>query len=110
MEMNRALQKFLGIILMLGIVIPADGQVYQLQDGVMVVTGKVYQISKQETTIRYFNKDERKEITIVFAESTKVAGIKGLEQLKVGDDVQVEFESQDDKYVARQIFVLLAGG
>ena len=108
--MNRPLQKFLGIILMLSMMTPASGQVYQLSNGVMVVTGKISQISKTETTLRYFIKSERKEITIVFAESTKVAGIKGLEQLKVGDDVQVEFESQDDKYVARQIFVLLAGG
>lgn len=110
MEMSRALQKFFGIILLLGIVIPAYGQVYQLQDGVLVVTGKVHQISKQEMTIRYFSKDERKEITMVFAESTRVAGIDGLEKLNVGDNVQVEFESKDEQYVARRIFVLLTGG
>lgn len=104
------LRELLAALLILGTTIPAYGQVYQLQDGVLVVTGEVHQISKQEMTIRYFSKNERKEIIIVFAESTEVTGIDGLEKLKVGDNVQVEFERRDEQYVARRIFVLLAGG
>jgi len=68
--------------------------------------GKIARISKDTITILEFDFDKEKEIETTYdiIDATEFINLNGLSELRIGDEIDIDFREEEDKRVAMAIF------
>lgn len=102
--------KCLAVLALFGLaslVCPASGVVFAQEEDAEYSSGTAKSVSSDQIVVMEYDydKDEDVEVSYVVDPKAELKGVASLEDIKVGDDIEVNYVTKDGKKVARVIAV-----